>query len=45
VFAAWRDGRLAQAISEADLPHPRKLERLALELLGHAAARKAERLH
>ena len=45
VFAAWRDGRLAQAISEADLPHPRKLERLALELLGHPAARKAERLH
>ena len=38
VFAGWRDGRLAQAMSEADLPYPRKLEKLALAYL--AAPRK-----
>jgi DNA topoisomerase IB len=34
VFAGWRDGTLAAAVVEADLPHPRKLERLALAFLG-----------
>jgi len=33
VFAGWRDGRLARAIAESDLNHPRKLERLALDFL------------
>jgi DNA topoisomerase IB len=43
VFEGWRDGRLAQAITEADLPHPRKLERLALDFLGDQ--RRAQELH
>jgi DNA topoisomerase-1 len=34
VFEGWRDGRLAKAIAESDLPYPRKLERLALDFLG-----------
>ena len=33
VFEGWRDGSLAEAIQESDLPHPRKLERLALHFL------------
>jgi DNA topoisomerase IB len=43
VFEGWRDGSLANAIPEADLPHPRKLERLALAFLG--ARRAARELH
>jgi DNA topoisomerase IB len=38
VFTGWRDGRLASAIRESDLPYPRKLEKLALAYL--AAPRK-----
>jgi DNA topoisomerase IB len=45
VFEGWRDGRLAAAIAEADLPHPRKLERLALDFLGGAPARASRALH
>ena len=44
VFEGWRDGRLAAAIREADLAHPRKLERLALAFLA-APARRDRRLH
>jgi len=33
VFQGWRDGRLAMAVTEPDLPYPRKLERLALQFL------------
>jgi DNA topoisomerase IB len=44
VFEGWRDGRLAAAIREADLGHPRKLEKLALEFLA-APARRDRRLH
>jgi DNA topoisomerase IB len=36
VFEGWRDGRLAAAVPEADLNHPRKLERLALDFLASA---------
>jgi DNA topoisomerase IB len=43
VFEGWRDGSLANAIPEADLPHPRKLERLALAFLGARGA--ARELH
>jgi DNA topoisomerase IB len=45
VFAGWRDGRLAAAIREADLPHPRKMERLALQFLEGLPARASARLH
>ena len=40
VFEGWRDGSLARAIAESDLPHPRKLERLALDFLGHQRPRQ-----
>jgi DNA topoisomerase IB len=44
VFAGWRDGTLAKAVPEADLPHPRKLEALALAFLA-SASRPRKRLH
>jgi len=43
VFEGWREGSLASAIAESDLPHPRKLERLALDFLG--GQRRAQELH
>ena len=39
VFAGWRDGRLARAVAEADLGHPRKLEKLALAFLDQGRRR------
>jgi len=45
VFEGWRDGRLARAIAEADLPHARKLERLALAFLAGDRECAAGKLH
>jgi DNA topoisomerase IB len=45
VFEGWRDGALARAITEADLNHPRKLERLALQFLAGPGADRSARLH
>jgi DNA topoisomerase IB len=45
VFEGWRDGRLAAAIAESDLPHPRKLEKLALQFLSGSQAAGGHRLH
>ena len=39
VFEGWRDGRLAQAIAEADLNYPRKLERQTLAFLSPRLAK------
>lgn len=36
VFSGWRDGSLSRAVPEADLPYPRKRERLALAYLKSA---------
>ena len=44
VFEGWRDGSLAAAISEADLPHARKLEGLSLQFLS-GGPRNPDRLH
>ena len=41
VFTGWRSGRLAKAVPESDLNHPRKLESMALAFL--SAARKSTR--
>jgi len=40
VFEGWRDGSLANALLESDLPHARKLERLALQFLAGPAPRQ-----
>jgi DNA topoisomerase-1 len=40
VFEGWRDGSLANAVLESDLPHARKLERLALQFLAGPAPRQ-----
>jgi DNA topoisomerase IB len=45
VFEGWRDGRLASAIAEADLAHPRKLEYLALGFLKPDAGTNGAKLH
>ena len=45
VFEGWREGRLAREIAEADLVHPRKLERLALQFLDGGRRDGARKLH
>jgi DNA topoisomerase IB len=45
VFEGWRDGSLAAAIAESDLPHPRKLEQLALRFLSGRGTEAARKLH
>ena len=40
VFECWRNGRLARTVREADLAHPRKLERLALKVLAPPRRRR-----
>jgi DNA topoisomerase IB len=45
VFRGWREGRLARAIAEADLAHPRKLERQALNFLTAAGRRGSRARH
>jgi len=45
VFEGWRDGRLAASIAEADLNHPRKLERQALHFLAGTGSAADLRLY